>query len=530
MEITCFGACGEVTGSCHHVEVDGTRILLDCGMFQGKRKESYEKNKAFPFDPRRMTNVLISHAHIDHSGRLPLLCADGFAGGIITSRATVDACNYMLKDSAHIQESDAEYLNYKAARAFLVEQTASRKKKRRLSNSGMASIKKLLKHDRWYLNKEKIWEVMEEHNLPIVTPLYTMKAAEDCLKHFQGYPYKTTVEVGRNVYCTLYDAGHILGSAITILEAQTHGSRIVIGFTGDLGRFNIPILRDPTLMFPPRHSRLDLLIMESTYGNRLHEPIGDMKKHLSKVIIHTVNRGGSVIIPSFAMERTQTLIYMLHELYNEQKLPPIPVYIDSPLAINLTEVFGEHPECYDRETHRTFLENHENPFSFARLKYVQSVEESMMLNRDQTPHIVISASGMCEAGRILHHLRHKIHDKKNTILFVGYQAENTLGRRIIELAEKHKTEGGDPPAVRFMRKEYPLKAEVVQLNGFSGHADRNEITRFLTQSNLSIRRIALVHGESDSVHMLADHIKNLGMNTFIPRFGEPFRVSPDGSG
>ena len=366
---------------------------------------------------------------------------------------------------------------------------------------------------------------MKTNNLPMITPLYTMKDAEECIEQFQGYPYGTSVEVGDNVTCTLYDAGHILGSAITILEAKSNGSRTVIGFTGDLGRFQVPILRDPTLNFPAEHRKLDLLMMESTYGNRLHEPAEDMEAKLAEAVTKTINRGGSVVIPSFAMERTQTLVYMLHELYNKNKIPHIPVYIDSPLALNLTEVFGEHPECYDRETHKSFLENNENPFSFKTLNYVQSVEESMALNRNQNPHIVISASGMCESGRILHHLRFRIHNKKNTILFVGYQAANTLGRRIIELAREYKDNNGNAPLVRFMNKEYPLNAEVVELNGFSGHADRDEMVRFLTTSNLSIDRIALVHGEEESTESLSGTLKGLGMNVFIPRLGEPFKVA-----
>ncbi|MBN1290486.1 MAG: MBL fold metallo-hydrolase [Candidatus Latescibacteria bacterium] len=524
MEITCFGACGEVTGSCHRVKVNRSNILLDCGMFQGRRKEADEKNQTISFDPQSILNVILSHAHIDHSGRLPFLSSKGFTGSIITHRATEDACKFMLKDSAHIQESDAEYLNYKTTRAFLSNQITSKKNKKNISKQEMASIKTLLKKDKWYLNKEKIWEVMETNNLPMITPLYTMEDAEDCLKLFQGYPYGTTVEVGKNLSCTLYDAGHILGSAITILEANSNGSRTTIGFSGDLGRFDVPILRDPTLDFPAEHRKLDLLMLESTYGNRLHEPSEDMEAKLSEVITKTINRGGSVVIPSFAMERTQTLVYMLHELYNKNKIPHIPVYIDSPLALNLTEVFGEHPECYDRETHKSFLENNENPFSFKTLNYIQSVEESMMLNRNQNPHIVISASGMCESGRILHHLRFRIHNKKNTILFVGYQAANTLGRRIIELAAEYKNQKGNAPLVRFMNKEYPLNAEVVELNGFSGHADRDEIIRFLTKSNLSIDRIALVHGEEEATQTLADNLKGLGMNVFIPRLGESFKV------
>ena len=524
MEITCYGACGEVTGSCHCITINGSRILFDCGMFQGSRKESNVKNKNLLFNPENIVNIILSHAHIDHSGRLPLLSSNGFTGSIFTHRATKDVCNYMLRDSAHIQESDAEYLNYKTARAFLSNQIASENNKKSISNQEMDSIKNLLKKDTWYLNKEKIWEVMEANNLPMITPLYSMEDAESCLEQFQSYPYETTVEVGNNVFCTLYDAGHILGSAITIIEAKSRDSRTIIGFTGDLGRFTVPILRDPTLDFPSEHRKLDMLILESTYGNRKHEPAEDMKIKLSEIITRTVNRGGSIVIPSFAMERTQTLIYMLHELYIEDKIPHVPIFIDSPLAINLTEVFGEHPECYDMETHRSFLEKHENPFSFGTLNYIQSVKESMMLNRNQDPHIVISASGMCESGRILHHLRFRIHNKKNTVLFVGYQAENTLGRRIIELAKEHKN-SGKAPLVRFMNKEYPLNAEVMQLNGFSGHADRDEIVHFLKESNLSINQIALVHGEKESTQALAESLNKLGMKTIIPRLGEPFNAS-----
>jgi len=363
-------------------------------------------------------------------------------------------------------------------------------------------------------------EVIDKHGLPKIIPLYTIRDAEESLKQFEGYPYNTPVEVGKDISCTFYDAGHILGSAIIIITIKEGQKKFVIGFTGDLGRFRVPILRNPTLRFQPEHQHLDLLIMESTYGNRLHEPVGNLKNRLTEVINRTYARGGSVIIPSFAMERSQTLIYMLHELNNEGKLPLMPVYVDSPLTLNLTTVFGEHPECYDYETHKTFLENGENPFSFKQLKYIKTVEESMALNRDKSPHIVISASGMCEAGRILHHLRYKIHDSRNTILFVGFQAEHTLGRRIIKLAEVYKESGGDYPWVKFMNKEYPLKAEVIQLNGFSAHADQSELTRFLTESNLKIEKIALVHGEKDSIETFAKHLKQKGFQIFIPNFTE----------
>ncbi|MFC1692464.1 MBL fold metallo-hydrolase RNA specificity domain-containing protein [Candidatus Latescibacterota bacterium] len=382
----------------------------------------------------------------------------------------------------------------------------------------------MLKKDRWYIKQEKVKEVIDRHNLPIITPLYTVKEAEKSLKQFEGYPYNTTVEIGKDVHCTFYDVGHILGSAIVIIDIKENAKKVTIGFTGDIGRFHVPILRNPTLVFPPKHQSLDLLIMESTYGNRLHEPVGNLSNLLEEIINKTYERGGSVIIPSFAMERTQTLIYMLHELYNEGKLPSIPVYIDSPLALNLTTVFGEHPECYDYETHKTFLESGKNPFSFKQLKYIQTVQESMILNRDHSPHIIISASGMCESGRILHHLRHKIHDARNTILFVGYQARNTLGRRILEYAEAYRETDGDYPSVKFMRKDYPLKAEVVQLDGFSGHADQTELLHFLTKSNLQVKNIALVHGENDSIETLANSLKQKHFSTFIPTEGESFAI------
>ncbi len=524
MKATFYGAVREVTGSSHLLTIGKNRILLDCGLFQGNRKRSAVKNKSFLFDPSEVTNVVLSHAHIDHSGRLPLLCLNGFNGRIVTTRPTHDACEFMLRDSGHIQESDADYLNYKAARAFVMKQESRRKKNKALTNAEIRNIKKKLKRDSWYLNKEKILEIITQNNLPLVTPIYTEKDAEDALEHFEGYPYNTPIEIGEGVKCTFYDAGHILGSALIIIEAEENGTKKTIGFTGDLGRFDVPILRNPTLNFAPEHRKLDLLIMESTYGNRQHGPVSDLADELADVINRTYKRGGSVVIPSFAMERTQTLVYMLHELYNKKRLPSMPVYVDSPLASNLTRVFAEHPECYDYETHKTFLENGENPFSFRQLKYTQSVEESMALNRDSNQHIVLSASGMCESGRILHHLRHRIHDSKNTILFVGYQAQNTLGRRIIELARAHRENGGEPPMVNFMRKTYPINAEVVPPDGFSGHADQKEIIEFLSESNLSVKKIALVHGETESIDMLAKKLGELKFSTFVPEEGQSLTI------
>jgi metallo-beta-lactamase family protein len=524
MKIKFHGACREVTGSMHLLKANGSRILLDCGLFQGKRSESRQKNKSLPLEADSLTNVLLSHAHIDHSGRLPLLSAKGFGGRVITTRPTHDACSFMLPDSAHIQESDADYLNYKAARSFLLDQKQATKKKQTLHNREIDEIKKLLKGKRDDIRRDKIKEVIKRHNLAKVEPLYTIKDAEEILEQFEGYPYNETVEIGDKIFCTFYDAGHILGSAIMILDIYENGKHASVGFSGDLGRFNEPILRDPTLAFPEKHRELDLLILETTYGDRDHESIDDSIGILESVVKRTIQRGGTVVIPSFAMERAQVLIYMLHLLFNQGKLPAVPVYVDSPLTVNLTNVFGSHPECYDSETHSDFLENGENPFSFKKLRYVNSVAESMTLMRETSPHIVISASGMCEAGRILHHLRYKIHDPRNTILFSGFQAQNTLGRRIIELAGNGKRVGGKEPRIRFMNKEYPLRAEVAKIDGFSAHADRSELTRFLGESNLNIKKIVLVHGESDAVDSFSSTLNKLNYDVMAPHPGESISI------
>ena len=294
-----------------------------------------------------------------------------------------------------------------------------------------------------------------------------------------------------------------------------------------MGRFDKPILKDPTLNFDEQDREVDLLIMESTYGDRLHEPVVDLKPRLKQVLVDTYDRGGTLLIPSFAFGRTQELLYVLHEIYNENEVPRLPVYVDSPLATKLTRVFAEHPEVYDQETHKAFLQQGQNPFQFDQVNFVGSVEESMALNRDETPHIVVSASGMCEAGRILHHLRYKIHDAKNTILIVGYMAQHTLGRRILEQGEAYEKSGrkGKAPLLRFMNKEYPLKAQVVKLGGFSAHADKDEMRRFLQGSNLKVKRIALVHGEEDQTLAFADDLRNDGFAVVVPRKGETISIT-----
>ncbi|MGD1971677.1 MAG: MBL fold metallo-hydrolase [Desulfobacterales bacterium] len=524
MYVTFYGAVREVTGSMHLLTTDEDRVILDAGLFQGRRKETNEKNRVIPFDPNMLTNIVLSHAHIDHSGRIPLLTKHNFTGRIICTRATAAASEYLLRDSAHIQESDANYLNYKTVRNALSKQSSKGDKK--ISNRKAREIKKILKKNRHDLNTDKINELIETHRLEKVEPLYRIVDADEALELFDGYPYRHPIAVGKDLTCTFYDAGHILGSAFALIRARQNGRDLRVCYTGDIGRFDKPIIKDPTMNFSEEDRQIDLLIMESTYGDRLHEPVQDLKPQLKKILVETHGRGGSIIIPSFAFGRTQELLYTLHELYDETDVPRMPIYVDSPLATKITRVFGEHPEVYDEETHDTFLEKGKNPFSMDKIHFVGSVEESIALNHETKPHIVLSASGMCEAGRILHHLRYKIHNEKNTVLMVGYQAQNTLGRRILDMGLKYAKSGrkGKPPVVRFYNKEYPLKAHVVKLGGFSAHADKKEMLRFLKESNLKIKKIALVHGEEDQILSFADFLKKEGFSVVVPRYGESIEI------
>jgi len=525
MHVTFYGATREVTGSFHTVTTDSDVILLDCGLFQGKRKESEAKNRVLPVDPKVITNVVLSHAHIDHSGRMPLITKEDFNGHIFCTRATAHACEYLLKDSAKIQEGDASYLNYKTAKHFLAKIKSGNKKKR-ISKDDLKEIKALLKSGPHRLKTEAIEKLLREHQLEIISPLYTMDTAEESLDYFNGVPYELTVTIGNDLSCTFYEAGHILGSAMSLMQYKKGDETKTVMYSGDVGRFDKPIIQDPTLDFAKEHRDIDLMIMESTYGNRLHDPVIDMKPLLKKVLIETFDRGGSVIIPSFSYGRTQELIYYLHELYLAGEVPRRPVYVDSPLATNITHVFGEHPETFDDDTHATFLEKGINPFSFEQLKFVQSVEESMALNRDTRSHIVLAGSGMCEGGRVLHHLRHKIHNERNTVLIVGYMGQNTFGRLLQKKGEQYAKEGrqGEAPLVRFYNKDYPLKARVVTLGGFSAHGDRNELTRVLKDSNLRIKKIVLVHGEEEQSMAFAEHLREEGFEVVVPFHGQSVAV------
>ncbi|MBW2407394.1 MAG: MBL fold metallo-hydrolase [Deltaproteobacteria bacterium] len=528
MQITFYGAVREVTGSMHLIETGNNRILLDCGMFQGRRKESNEKNRNIPVDPKTLTNVVLSHAHIDHSGRIPILTKNNFHGRVFCTRATEDASHYLLKDSAYIQESDADYLNYKTVRSVLTELDTSGPHKK-ISKKKLNNIKKELKKDGHRINTEKINELLLKYRLEGVTPLYSIEDAENALDHFEGYPYRNPATIGKDATCTFYEAGHILGSAISILKFRENGRKFTICYSGDIGRFEKPIIKNPALSFLNDDIDVDLMIMESTYGDRVHEPLEDLKPRLKKIFTETFQRNGSVIIPAFAFGRTQELLYLIHELYNEGEVRKVPVYVDSPLATHITRVFGEHPEVYDNETHETFLKKGKNPFFFDKVRFVGSVEESMALNREETSHIVISASGMCEAGRVLHHLRHKIHNPRHTILIVGYMAQNTLGRRILEQGLEYEKSGrkGSPPLLKILNKTYPLKAHVEKLSGFSAHGDKNEMLRFLKESNLKIKKIAVVHGEEDQSLAFANHLQQEGFPTIVPHPGVTIGIEAD---
>jgi len=445
----------------HLLTVNGSKILLECGLFQGRRQEAFERNRNLPFDAASIDVLILSHAHIDHSGNIPQLVKQGFQGNILCTHATQDLASVMLRDSAHIQERDAEFVNKR--------------------------------------HKKK--------GLPPVHPLYTMNDAAASMNHFVGIGYNRPFWVTPDVKLTFRDAGHILGSAIVILDIQENGTPRRLTFTGDLGRKDLPVIRDPVQV-----EETDILITESTYGNRTHEPIGDMKTRLREVVNNTVKRGGKIIVPAFSLGRTQELVYVLHELFNDGSLPEIPIFVDSPLSVNITEVFRLHPECFDHETRDAFLSNHQDPFGFYRLRYIRNVEESKKLNTLQEPCIIISASGMCETGRILHHLANNIEDPRTTVLIIGFMAEHTLGRRIVEKI----------PSIKIFGEELSLKAEVAIMNGFSAHADKNELLAFLDGLNRErLHHVFIVHGEPDQSEAFADVVRDRGIaQVTVPRLKE----------
>jgi metallo-beta-lactamase family protein len=469
MKLTFWGAAKTVTGSMHIVETDGKRYLLDCGLYQGRRKEAEERNRNFPFDPGDVEAVVLSHAHIDHSGNLPTLVKQGFKGPIYSTAATMDLCDAMLKDSAFIQVKDCEFVNKR------------RRRRKMLEGNG--------------------------ENGRDVTALYNPEDAESAMEHFRPTDLHQETSLGKNLSFRLHEAGHMLGSTCMSLTVRENGRTLRLGFSGDVGRNGLPIIHDPEAM-----AQVDYLIMESTYGDRLHKALGHVSERLAGVVTRTAARGGKIIAPAFAVGRTQQLVLLLHELVLQQKIPTIPIYVDSPLAVNVTDVFRKHPELYDEETRR-FIDNHADPFGFRMLRYVRDVEQSKALNDLRTPCLIISASGMCEAGRVLHHLRNNIEDGRNTVLITGFQAEHTLGRKIVERN----------PQVPVFGELMNLRAEVVTIDELSGHADQHELLDWIAPVVKGLKGIFLVHGEPLQQQALASAIaRTYGTPVTIPSRGDSF--------
>lgn len=463
MKLHFLGAVDNVTGSMHILEANGSRLLRDCGLFQGPRKKSREQNSRLPFDPSSITAMVLSHAHIDHCGNIPTLARNGYRGPVHATTATADLCEIMLRDSAFIQEQDAAYLNQKTNRK----------------------------------------------GLDPVEPLYTLKDAENALRLMKGHRYLEPFSPAPGIDVVFHEAGHILGAALTTFDVQEKGRNVRIGFAFDLGRKNLPLIRDPELI-----KDVDALVIESTYGDRLHDDAAAAEDQLLDVIKRTMARRGKVLIPSFALERAQEIIYHLASLVSAGRMPPVPTYVDSPMATAVSRLFEQHKDYLDEETHRLSrkIGSVMNP---DWLTYVDSVEQSKKITASDRPCIVISASGMCEHGRILHHLKHGIENPDNTVVIVGFQASHTLGRRLVE-GEKE---------VRIFGDLFKRKAEVVVLNAFSAHADRNDLMDYVARSRA--KKVFLVHGEQSQREALADGLRAQSGKTevFLPSPGDAVVIS-----
>jgi len=452
MHIEFWGAAGEVTGSTHLVDTGRSRILLDCGLFQGHRKNAFERNRNLPFDAAAIDAVVLSHAHLDHAGNLPSLVRSGFRGAIWTTHATADLCSHMLMDSAHIQVNDVERVN------------------RRRGRQG-----------------QRLFE-----------PLYTPEDVEATLERFRAVDYDAEFAPAVGVEARLVDAGHILGSASVVLDLETGGRRRRLVFSGDIGRRGLPILRDPV-----RPEGAEIVIMESTYGDREHEPPNRAKQVLAECADYVIEREGMLIVPAFALGRTQELVYRLNQLWQEGRFRRLPIWVDSPLATNVTEVFRDHPECFDAEMLRTLRSDTDgDPLGFDSLTYTRDVGESIALNSRRGPGVIIAASGMCEGGRILHHLKHHATKPSSLVLFVGYQAEHTLGRRILE---------GQSP-VPIYGEPVEIRATVRRADAYSAHADRTGLLDWAgeVRERGEVERWFLVHGEPDAQARLTEALEARG--------------------
>lgn len=470
MKVTFLGAANTVTGSNYLITTENHNILLDCGQFQGSKEDEKLNYLPFAFDPSTIDFLILSHAHIDHSGRIPKLVKDGFRGKIYSTRATRDLDEILLKDSGHIHEMEAEWENRKRARA------------------GLESIE----------------------------PLFTSIDAERSLEYFEPVLYDQMVYINDNIRLKFSDAGHILGSSIVELWVREAEKETKLVFSGDLGMKNRPLLKDPSYI-----EEADYLIIESTYGNKIHENISSRATRLVDVLLKTIRRGGTVVIPSFAVGRTQELIYELNKVYDGderiKELLRVPVYIDSPMAISATEIFRKHADCFDAET-REYILKGDNPLDFHNLHFTRSADESRALNMSDEPKIIISASGMCDAGRIKHHLKHNLWKKNSSIVFVGYQATGTLGRIIKDGAKK----------VKIFGETIGIKAEIHSIEGFSGHADKDSLMNWLKGFKKLPKKIFVVHGEKESAAGFAQYIKDeLNVAAIVPDMHDQFDLGYD---
>ena len=460
-KLSFLGAARNVTGSRHMLEVDGTRVLVDCGLYQ-ERQFANRNWDPFPVPPSSIDAVLLTHAHLDHCGLLPKLAKEGFSGKIFCTDATAEIAKIILLDSAHIQEEDAAY-------------KARRHKKEGRTGPYPAQ------------------------------PLYTMADAEACLPLFSPVKYKSCVPIGKKLEACFFDAGHVLGSSIIKLTAKQKEWRRVVLFTGDIGRPDRPIVHDPDSF-----EQADYVVIESTYGDRVHKPTEDIKDAIARTINTAAEKGGKIIIPSFALERSQEVLYYLNALLLDKRIPQMKVFLDSPMAARITKVFKEHPEMFDSQM-KEFVKNHESPFEFEQLNIVQSTKESKSLNGMPGPLIIIAGSGMCTGGRVKHHLVNNISDSKNAIMFVGYQAVGTLGRTIVD----------GKPKVRILGTKYKVKADIVRINGFSAHADKTELLAWLKKLKACPKHVFVVHGEEKSAEAFGQYItEQIGCKTTVPEYGQ----------